>query len=76
MNGNKSKNSNVNSKYFDLLEFLKYILGCTYISDLRTEPYNSKARLILQQLNLKYYTLNQVKDAIEYIYFKDINSKV
>lgn len=35
------------NKYFDLLDFLKYILGCTYISDLKTENYIIKARLIL-----------------------------
>jgi hypothetical protein len=28
----------------DLLEFLKYILGCTYISDLKTKNYNVKAK--------------------------------
>ena len=52
---------------FDLLEFLKYVLGCTYVSDLRTEPYNTRARLILERLYLGYYSLNQIRDAIEYI---------
>lgn len=56
---------NVNK--LELLEFLKYILGCTYISDLKTEPYNTKAKLILKQLNLKKYSFNQVKDAFEYL---------
>lgn len=51
----------------DLLEFLKYILGCTYMSDLRIEPYNTKAKLILEQLDFGYYSLDQIKDAIEYI---------
>lgn len=54
----------------DLFDFLKYILGCTYISDLRTEPYNAKARLILDKLNLNKYPINQTKDAVNYIYFK------
>ena len=37
----------------DLFEFLKYILDCTYIFDLRTIHYNNNAKLILKQLNLK-----------------------
>ena len=59
-----------NNGKLDLLEFLKYILGCTYVSDLRQEPYNSKAKLILKQLNLKKYSLHQLADVFEYIYFK------
>lgn len=62
---------NDNNKYddkLDLLEFLKYILGCTYISDLRKDPYNFKAKLILKQLNLKKYSLHQLSDVFEYIY--------
>ena len=59
---------NNNNKRLDLLEFLKYILGCTYISDLRTGAYNVKAKLILNFLNLKKYPINQVEDAFEYIY--------
>lgn len=55
----------------DLLEFLKYILGCTYISDLRVEPYNSKAKLLLKQLKLDEYSENHVKDIFEYIYNKN-----
>lgn len=52
----------------DLLEFLKYVLSCTYVSDLRFEPYNTKAKLILERLNINYYSLNQTKDAIEYVF--------
>jgi hypothetical protein len=57
-----------NNKTLNLLEFLKYILGCTYISDLRFEPYNTKAKLILQFLNRKEYSISQIKDALEYLY--------
>ena len=53
-----------------LLEFLKYILGCEYISDLKNEPYNIKAKLILRQLNLKTYSQNQINDVVEYIFSK------
>ena len=52
----------------DLLEFLKYILGCTYISDLRNDSYNTKAKLLFKQLKLKKYSLKQIKDAFDYIY--------
>lgn len=55
-------------KESDLLEFLKYILSCTYISDLIIEPYNTKARLLLKQLNLEKYPIYQIKDAFEYLY--------
>ena len=64
---------NENNKKSDLFEFLKYILGCTYISDLRTEPYNTKARLILKFLNPKKYSKIQIKDAFEYLYGKTKN---
>lgn len=40
---------NNNNKHLDLLEFLKYILGCTYISDLKNETYNAKAKLIFEK---------------------------
>lgn len=66
MNTDKN-NLNLNDD-LDLLGFLKYILGCTYISDLRTEPYNAKARFILSKLNLKKYSLNQLIDIFNYIY--------
>ena len=52
---------------FELLEFLKYILGCTYMSDFRIKPYNDRAKLLLEHIYLGCYSLNQIKDAIEYI---------
>jgi hypothetical protein len=54
----------------DILEFLKYIFDCMYISDLRTEPYNERAKHVLDKLDLNKYSLNQIIDAIEYIYTK------
>lgn len=54
----------------DMLEFLQYIIGCTYISDLRFEPYNKRAKRILEKLDLTNYSLDQVTDVIEYIYEK------
>ena len=52
----------------DLFEFLKYVLDCDYISDLRTEPYNNRARLILCKLDLTSYSQRSIEDIIEYIY--------
>ena len=65
------------SKELDLLEFLKYILSCEYISDLRTEPYNAKAKLILEKIDIRNFSLNQIKDTIEYVYssFEDITNE-
>ena len=51
----------------DLFEFLKYVLDCDYISDLRTEPYNNRARLILDRLDLTSYSQHVIKDITEYI---------
>lgn len=59
------------NEYSDLLEFLKYILDCTYISDLRTETYNTKAKLMLKFMNLKKYSIKQINNALEYIYYKE-----
>lgn len=66
-----NENNNENNKRLDLLEFLKHILGCAYISDLRTEAYNVKAKLILKFLNLKKYPINQIEDAFRYLYNKE-----
>ena len=60
-------NDNNNNKESDLFEFLKYILGCTYISDLRIEPYNTKAKLLLSKFDLRKHSLNHVKDVFQYI---------
>lgn len=51
----------------ELLDFIKYVLGCTYISDLRTEPYNERAKMLLDKLDLRNYSLYQIRDTIDYI---------
>lgn len=56
----------------DLLEFLKYTLGCTYISDLRTEGYNYKAKLILSKLDFRNYSLKQIAEAYKYVYADEL----
>lgn len=56
----------------DLLGFLKYTLGCTYISDLRIENYNTKAKLILSKLDFRNYSLKQITEAYKYIYSDEL----
>lgn len=52
----------------ELLEFLQYVLGCMQISDLRIEPYNTRAKVLFEKLDLANFSLTQIKDTIEYIY--------
>lgn len=52
----------------DLLEIIRKKLNCTYISDLRNEPNNTFARLLLKRLNLKKYSHNVLNDAYNYIF--------
>jgi len=52
----------------DVLDFLKHALGCTYISDLRTAQYNERAKLILDRIDMRYYSLNSIRQAIDYLY--------
>ena len=51
----------------DLFEVLKNLGCCTYISDLRANPHNTKARIILNILTLDGYSARQVNDACQYI---------
>lgn len=55
---------------YDILEFLRDVLDCPNISDLRTKRYNKKAKLIFEHLDLNRFSLNQIQDAKEYIYTK------
>jgi hypothetical protein len=67
MNKDSTKENSMNEK--DLLEFLQHALGCTYISDLQTEKYNKRAKLILEKIDIRNFSLNQIRDAIEYVYY-------
>ena len=53
-----------------LLEFLQDILGCEFLSDLHIEPYHSKAVLLLDRLDLRSYSLNEIKEAKKYLGLK------
>lgn len=63
---NNNTNNHINEP--DLFELLKYIFDCEYISDLKIEPYNTKAKLVLSLINLKNFSLNQIKDIFEYFH--------
>lgn len=58
------------TKTTDLFEVLKNLCGCEYISDLRYEPYISKARLRMQTLCTDSFSLFQLSDMAEYLYEK------
>ena len=51
----------------DLLAFVAYILGCYYISDLHKEPYNDKAKLLLQNLDLTKWSKVEISDIEKYL---------
>ena len=55
----------------NLLDFIAYILGCTFLSDLKSEPYNSRAKVLLQNMKLRKYSWKEIADAIQYLYFKN-----
>lgn len=52
----------------DLLEILRCRLNCTYISDLRIEPYNSCARALLDMMDLSEYPCGDVINTLAYVY--------
>ena len=54
--------------YVDVLEFLRQALYCDYISDLRREPYNTQAKRLLQQVDMRRFPANQQRDIYEYLY--------
>ena len=54
--------------YVDVLEFLRQALYCDYISDLRREPYNTQAKKLLQQVDMRCFPANQQRDIYEYLY--------
>ena len=52
----------------DIFELLTQQIGCTYISDLRFEPYLSKARLCISEYDLTDCSLVALKDLAAYLY--------
>ena len=63
----------------DIFEKLKKAVGCTYISDMRTEPYCSKAKSLLKEMGIDDYSLKELNDISFYLYgmqFADIEQAV
>lgn len=52
----------------DIFERLKKALDCTYISDMRTEPYCSKAKALLKEMDIDDYSLNELNEIAFYLY--------
>lgn len=65
----------MNNQLGDPFNELRGITGCDYISDLRFQPYNHIARLYFSQFNLNKYTLKELNDIAQYIFFKEENFK-
>lgn len=51
----------------NLLSFVAYILGCYYISDLHKDPYNNRAKLLLENLDLSKWSNIEINDITEYL---------
>lgn len=54
-------------KKFDVLEYLAKEVGCTYISDLRTQPYNHLAKKELEKPNFPLISNIQRKELNSYL---------
>ncbi len=52
----------------DMFEYLRKMLGCEYISDLRYEPYKTRAQRLLATVPLEGYPLEVLSDLAEYLY--------
>lgn len=60
----------------DLLESLKTNIGCSYISDLRVNPYfNTAAKHKLRHMNINNYSLKEIIDVIKYLYSNNFYNK-
>ncbi len=52
----------------DLFEEVAATLGCDYISDIKTEAYNARAKRMLANVDYKKYPLRVLNDIYEYVY--------
>jgi hypothetical protein len=59
----------------DLLEDIRTIIGCEFISDLRHEPFNNRARKLISILDLELYPFADITDAVSYLFFSEIPFK-
>jgi len=54
----------------DVFETLKNTLGCEYISDLKFEPFRTKAMRALKSMELNALSLSELEDIAQYLYGK------
>ena len=59
----------------DIFEKLKKALDCTYISDMRTEPYCSNAKALLKTIDIEELSLRELNDISNYLYGKQFANK-
>lgn len=53
----------------DLFETLAVMVGCDYVSDLRFEPYNSRAKKYLKgSFGFDLYSVGELEDLYCYVY--------
>lgn len=52
----------------DLFEKLRKSLGCSYISDMKVEPYCSEAKALLKGMDINDYSLSELNDVSCYLY--------
>lgn len=58
--------------FMGLLEDLKEILGCNYISDLHYGGANKRAKKIMRNMDLSEYSPAELSDAASYLCERDI----
>lgn len=59
----------------DVFETLKNIIGCEYISDMKFEPYRTKAKEALKSMKLSALSLSELKDLVMYLYEKQTSNQ-
>ena len=52
----------------DLLESLRELVHCAYISDLRFDPYLEQAKRELQKMDVSHYPLPVLEEGIGYLF--------
>lgn len=55
----------------DLLEDVRTVIGCEFITDLRYEPFNDRARKLMAVIDLELYPFPDVLDAVSYLFFSE-----
>lgn len=58
----------------DVFEKLKSAIGCDYISDLRFEPHNAKAKELLKAMRIETCSIAELNDLADYLYGQHFNT--